>query len=604
MARHKVSAPIEALSEWVRVDPVSGAIIDRAVLREPAAASLLTEDGCVALAGARNEYVSFQVVVHSAETIGAIRLRFGGLTGPGGARIGRSEFEPHAHWYHHLPEHGWIPDALVPLKILDQPVGLPWKAADVPGQTAQGFWIDLFIPKDAPPGSYRGTLTVDLDGRRHPVPIALEVWPFAIPDACSMVADMNAYAPGVVSGWEGVEHSPGIVNAWPGLDDDPSGCGTRAYLKAERNTFRCVHDHRALYHYLPYSHSGAIPHPIFIPELAGSGRSIRVKSWAAFDRHFGAYLDGSAFRGTRRGPIPLPFMYTPQNFHWPADFAHFGRKGYRTEWRRIGGEFVDHFRKKGWTHTQFELFFNHKQRYKYFPWDGDEIRFLEDAEHMYQFRDLSAGVYDAADPVQFIWRVDSSWVFAKHCTSDLTDFVKLWVVNSGCQAEAPNCVGPMHRKGCTLFHYGGASSLDVPLSWVWMWPVQTLGRGNDGFTWWLTTGWTRDIWRRSRDNYATCVFYPGSPWGSLDVFGGIRTKALRNAMQTMEYAHLLDGKRRAGTARRVIDRVLGTNRAFWWDATSSPPRSGSDAAAMANAQLRDPLSWHTVRTRLARALMD
>ena len=32
----------------------------------------------------------------------------------------------------------------------------------------------------------------------------------------------------------------------------------------------------------------------------------------------------------------------------------------------------DTFREKGWTSTRFELFFNHKKRYKGFPWDGDE----------------------------------------------------------------------------------------------------------------------------------------------------------------------------------------------------------------------------------------
>jgi len=598
------SAPVvEVLSEWVRVDPVSGGIIDRAALRDPSAASPRDADGVVRLAGARNEYVSFQVIVRrGARRIRSARPVFAGLIGPRDAEIGPREFEPHIQWYHHLDDHGWIPDALVPLELVEGLVGVPWKTARVPKQAAQGFWIDLFIPADAPAGLYKGRLTMWLDDERYYVPIRLEVWPFAIPDECSMVADMNAYAPGIVRGWKGREHSPGIVNGWKGLDE-PHACGTAAYLTAERNTFRCAHEHRALYHYLPYSHSGSIPHPNFIPELVGEGKRIRVKSWAAFDRHFGPYLDGSAFKGTRRGPIPLPFMYTPQNFHWPADFAKFGHKGYRTEWRRIGQEFVDHFRNKGWTRTKFELFFNHKQRYKYFPWDGDEIRFLEDTDHMYHYRDLSEGIYDAANPVQFIWRLDSSWVFAAHCETDLSDFVKLWVVNSHCQAEAPGGVGLLHEKGCTVFHYGGASPLEVPLSWVWLWPVKTFARGNDGFTWWLTTGWSPDIWRHSHDGYATCVFYPGSPWGGLDVVGGIRAKVMRNAMQTIEYAYLLDQKRGAGAAKALINKTLGTDENFWWDRASAPPRSGSDAAAIANHRIRDPLSWTAVRQRLANALM-
>jgi hypothetical protein len=338
--RDRPLIPVEALSEWVRVDPVSGDIIDLAAVRDPGAVSLRDADGAVRLAGARNGYVSFQVIVRTGgRRVRDVRLNFGGLTGPNGARIGRREFEPHAQWYHPIEPESWIPDALVPLEWVEGHVGVPWKAAGVPKQTAQGFWIDLFIPPDAPVGSYQGQLGVHLDGEKQPLPIRLQVWPFAIPDECSMVADMNAYAPGVVRGWEGREHSPGLLNAWKGLDTFDA-CGTAAYRTAERNTFRCAHDHRSLYHYLPYSHSGSIPHPSFIPELEGEGKAVRVKSWAAFDRHFGAYLDGSAFQGTRRGPIPLPFMYTPQNFHWPADFAKFGRQGYRTEWRRIAAEFV------------------------------------------------------------------------------------------------------------------------------------------------------------------------------------------------------------------------------------------------------------------------
>jgi hypothetical protein len=577
---------VEVYSEWVRVDPVEGRLIDAAALTDRSAARLEGADGCVRLQGARNEYVSFQVVVRSGKRVGEIKIGFPGLTGPRGRKIGRSEFEPHVQWYHDLGKpFGWIPDALVPVRRLSGPVGIPWKQVGVPKQTAQGFWIDLFVPKDAAKGEYAGKLTVTCDGTRHEVPLALEVWPFAIPDTCSQVADMNSYAAGVARGWDD-------------LSDGESGRDTPDYLAAEKNAYRAAHEHRSLLHYLPYSQSGLIRHPTLAPELSGRGKTIRVKGWAKYDRHVGGCFDGSAFQGTRRGPIPVPFAYTPQNFAWPADFAHFGRKGYATEWRRIGREFVDHFKNKGWTKTKFELFFNHKQRYKYYPYDGDEIRFLEDTEHMYHFRDLSRGVYDDAGQVSFIWRVDSSWVFPQHSKTDLTDFVKLWVVNSGCMAEAPESIRPMHRKGCDLFHYGGGSPLDTPLSWVWMWPVKTLARRVEGFTWWQALGWHPGIWETSRDRYATTVFFPGTPWGSREVVGGIRAKVLRNAMQTVEYAYLLDRKKRPGAGIRVINRVLGTNVEFWWTA-GRPPRSGSDAAAMDRRILADPLSWNAVRAALA-----
>jgi S-(hydroxymethyl)glutathione dehydrogenase/alcohol dehydrogenase len=58
------------------------------------------------------------------------------------------------------------------------------------------------------------------------------------------------------------------------------------------------------------------------------------------------------------------------------------------------------------------------------------------------------------------------------------------------------------------------------------------------------------------------------------------------------------------TAMGVINGVLGTTPEFWWDRTSAPPRSGSDAAAIANEQIRNPLTWVEVRRQLALALTN
>ena len=144
----------------------------------------------------------------------------------------------------------------------------------------------------------------------------------------------------------------------------------------------------------------------------------------------------------------------------------------------------------------------------------------------------------------------------------------------------------------------------MPLSSVWLWPAKTFARGDDGFTWWLATNWSPDVWTKSGDRYGTCLYYPGNLWKGRDVVGGIRAKVLRNAMQAIEYAYLLDKKRGAGTAMGIINGVLGTTPAYWWDETQGPPRSGSDAAAIANTQIRNPLTWTEVRRQLAQVLVN
>jgi hypothetical protein len=57
----------------------------------------------------------------------------------------------------------------------------------VPARQNRGVWVDIYIPRDAPAGVHRGTLTVRVDGQPCALPactlaVALEVLPVAVPD--------------------------------------------------------------------------------------------------------------------------------------------------------------------------------------------------------------------------------------------------------------------------------------------------------------------------------------------------------------------------------------------------------------------------------------
>src|SRR5690606_36918729 len=72
---------------------------------------------------------------------------------------------------------GEVPDALVPHR----------GTVRVPARRSRAFWIDIYIPRDAPAGVHHGTLTVRVDGQvcalpACTLPIALEVLPVAMPD--------------------------------------------------------------------------------------------------------------------------------------------------------------------------------------------------------------------------------------------------------------------------------------------------------------------------------------------------------------------------------------------------------------------------------------
>lgn len=73
---------------------------------------------------------------------------------------------------------GRVPDPLIPHRA-------PLR---VPAGQNRGMWIDIYIPRDAPAGVHRGTLTVRVDGQPCALaacrlPIALEILPAALPDA-------------------------------------------------------------------------------------------------------------------------------------------------------------------------------------------------------------------------------------------------------------------------------------------------------------------------------------------------------------------------------------------------------------------------------------
>jgi hypothetical protein len=74
------------------------------------------------------------------------------------------------------PDHdAFYPDIAVPLELVGE-IGIP------PGQN-QSLWVDIYIPKDAKPGSYLGTMTLAARGQVPlSIPVRLTVRDFSLPD--------------------------------------------------------------------------------------------------------------------------------------------------------------------------------------------------------------------------------------------------------------------------------------------------------------------------------------------------------------------------------------------------------------------------------------
>ncbi|MFC9687406.1 glycoside hydrolase domain-containing protein [Kribbella sp. NPDC056951] len=166
--------------------------------------------------GARNEVVAFQLVAEAgAGGIGALSVRLPVLRqvgGPGVIRYAPPAADPtdtvgrqiqvfsercmsireksNADWIYLRDSLAEPPDVLG-----DKPVQLvPENAAQggfplaVRALANQAFWFDIYIPRHAPAGIYRGQIEVRADHQVRVVPVELTVFAFTLPDQNSIDA--------------------------------------------------------------------------------------------------------------------------------------------------------------------------------------------------------------------------------------------------------------------------------------------------------------------------------------------------------------------------------------------------------------------------------
>jgi len=146
----------------------------------PQRALPLEKSSAAELSAARNEHEAVQIVVRPKETeaLKGLTAAAGPLSGPGGAKIAAENIKilrVAYHFVHHPTDASgisdWWPDALPPLR----------KPLDLPAGKNQPLWVLVYVPRDAKPGDYTGTLSLKAEGWSAEVPIKLHVWNFTLP---------------------------------------------------------------------------------------------------------------------------------------------------------------------------------------------------------------------------------------------------------------------------------------------------------------------------------------------------------------------------------------------------------------------------------------
>jgi len=189
----------------------------------------------VAMAAARNEWVSFQVLVRSDAPVKGVTVEPGDLAGPDGAVLKAADARLYRQHQMDLAvgtvrnnafKPGWYPDPLIPFR---NPVSgetlkgerLRAVPLDLPADQTHGFWVDVLVPAGAKAGMYRGTYRLAAaDAKRVDIPVALAVWDFELPAVPTMQTAFGSPA-GRLRGYyrqrakEGKEKEP---SDWPAVE--------------------------------------------------------------------------------------------------------------------------------------------------------------------------------------------------------------------------------------------------------------------------------------------------------------------------------------------------------------------------------------------------
>ncbi|KKL80289.1 hypothetical protein LCGC14_2006270, partial [marine sediment metagenome] len=381
---------------------------------------------------------------------------------------------------------------------------------------------------------------LEASGQKVELTVTVEVLEAVIGDEDVVICDHNNYGSRWLTGM--------YPNVFAGAADQADRDARTIELL--HHYYRICHEHRGMLSNLGAGHHGKFDH-IYGPGTVGSGRDKSLTNWDTFDRHYGPLLTGEVFGqaspgapAPRRPAKPIWGVYTPINPDWPADYLHWGQRGYEVEFTHCVGEFDRHFRDKGWVHTHPYFFFNHKKRYRWFEWDGDEPKYAKDEAYYHEMGELFAKAVGDT-PVPWLFRMDTSWQM-KHSFETLAGIVNYWVCG-GFAKWYPEEIAQVLARGDAVWTYSGTPGIQATssalLEHVWrMW-----ARGIGGHCEWLTTSPGDDPWFNC-EGAETGMIYPGERFGIAGPIPSARLKLQRNAVQDL---NLIDPGVRDELARSV-----------------------------------------------------
>jgi hypothetical protein len=535
------------------------------------------QSNAVTLAAARNEHLGLQLIIEAeGESLKYVRVKVGDLTGPGGTKLRGRDVKLFRVWYTEVTEPsrmilpfnamglpslgvGWYGDALIPFHV-------PGWGSDfaVPAGRNQAVWVDLKVPKDGPPGEYRGRIRVEADrAEAVEADVHLAVWDFAIPEELHARAEAPLYRWTIPRAFGAKEHSD-------------------RHLALERQYFRMCRAHR----FIGYVYDAW-------PQATGDGVDVKI-DWALHDRRFGPYLDGSAFDDK----LPIEHWNVPVETRWPSppEWARTRPEVYYGRLERVLRLYDEHFRDKGWSPRMYVFFQGLDE-----PSTQDKYA---------QIRRLAEVVHRASKRIKFRHDFYTAFADAERLIRYFDGAVDIWCISS-CFYPVRSLQARQARGEEAWFYQGsepwvGSENLDNEAlglrTWAWIaWKYQVdcwhnwcAGRWGDSENILLypQNGRTRQAWRPNSNGV---MIYPGCLVGVDELLASIRLKAYRRGNTDYEYMLLL---KQLGAGEQADEIVNSVVRKALGEAGTDRKRIGTFGDWS-----HDPDEWEAARRRLAEAIL-
>lgn len=577
-----------AISEGVRIDPLTGKAFEENSKSTPGGIMgtyrerNLIWDGpskTVSLKGAANEVLGFQLILDGAG-VKNINVTASELRGPDGVTIPASQLTFFRAFYIHVNQKvdykranfplrkGWYADPLVPLST--PKIGAPFAidGSNFGGERPDGIqnqtvWVDLWIPRKAAKGVYKGKIVVTSDRGEITLRLSVRVFGFTVPDENHTDFELGSYN----------EFSRHTDKAW-------------------RNRFFILaHQHRAT---IVTTEAHRNLKPALTPQNGAF-------DWSGFEAGYGPAIDGSLYKTGPRAGVPAthfslsfgprlsrpdkgrgkrgegwPIMNPTKNDGTEVDFTPEYVREFTALLKNAATYFAKRFPKTVLTVYQNGL---------------DEVGFHtnDKALAFAQLRSIK-GYLEIFKKVtathrNLRYKLDMGSGFAKcrydldgdgkkEASSDVVDALQegvgIWDIN-GSRIDL-NALAPVMKRGVPVWFYNGYEPRVGPTViggegvGIRTWPWITWNSRMQGMDMWnFLQGYNSQPWInggvvKGENPHAgfALFFYPGEDVGAAGkVFVSMRMKSLRRGMQDYEYLYLLaqkDGgsKRADSCAFRVV----------------------------------------------------